>query len=104
MIKSTKFKYNPKTIQYVNQKSIDFLKSDITENEKQKEKKKNNSLDKINKKNKKTLDAEKIAYNKSKEAPKIYLFTEAEKELFKKIVPDNLLIILMINILKKKQK
>lgn len=90
LIKSTKFKYNPKTIQYVNQKSIDFLKSDITENEKQKEKEKNNSLDKINKKNKKTLDAEKIAYNKSKEAPKIYLFTEAEKELFKKIVPDNL--------------
>ena len=89
LIKSTKFRYNPKTIQCVNKKSIDFLKSDITENEKEKEKEKNqnNSLDKINKK---TLDAEKIAYNKIKEGPKVYLFTEAEKELFKKIVPDNL--------------
>ena len=87
LIKSTKFRYNPKRIQYINKKSIDFLKSDITENEKEKN---NNSSSKTNKKNIKTLDAEKIANNKRKEGPKIYLFTEAEKELFKKIVPDNL--------------
>ena len=86
ILKNIVNKHDLKDVQFVSQKSYDFLKNQMVEDGKGKL---NNSYDKINKGN---LEEEKVENNnnKNKDNIKVYLFTEAEKELFKKIVPNEL--------------
>ena len=51
----------------------------------------NKSSGKINKEDLEGKDE--VDNNKNKETQKVYLFTEAEKEIFKRIVPNELLAI-----------
>ena len=85
VLNNSKNKYVAKDNQFINHRSYNFIKKEVNENEKERL---NNSLNKTDKKdlNKKKG---KINYNNSDDQ-KIYLFTEAEKEIFKKIVPNDL--------------
>ena len=78
MLKSTKNKYDSRKVQTINHRSYNFLQSDINDKFK---KKTNNSSDK----NKET----EVEKTNKKEGHNIYLFTEAEKEVFKKLVPND---------------
>jgi hypothetical protein len=84
ILQNTKNRYNFKDVELVNKKSYDFLKNEMNENDK---KKFNKSQGKRIKKN---LEEEKIGNNKKKDIQNVYLFTEAEKEVFQKIVPNEL--------------
>ena len=84
ILQNTKNRYNFKDVELVNKKSYDFLKNEMNENDK---KKFNKSKGKRIKKN---LEEEKIGNNKKKDIQNVYLFTEAEKEVFQKIVPNEL--------------
>ena len=75
VLQNTKNKYDFKDVELVNKKSYDFLKNEMIETER---------------KIRKDLEEEKIGNNKGKDAMKVYLFTEAEKEVFQKIMPNEL--------------
>ena len=75
VLQNTKNKYDFKDVELVNKKSYDFLKNEMIETER---------------KIRKDLEEEKIGNNKGKDAMKVYLFTEAEKEVFQKIIPNEL--------------
>ena len=87
MLNNAKNKYDSKNGQFIIQRSYNLLKGEIDENEKEKERV-NKSSGKINKDD---LGGEdEVNNNKNKETQKVYLFTEAEKEVFKRIVPNEL--------------
>ena len=75
VLQNTKNKYDFKDVELVNKKSYDFLKNEMIETER---------------KIRKDLEEEKIGNNKGKDAMKVYLFTEAEKEVFQKIMPNEI--------------
>ena len=75
VLQNTKNKYDFKDVELVNKKSYDFLKNEMIETER---------------KIRKDLEEEKIGNNKGKDTMKVYLFTEAEKEVFQKIMPNEL--------------
>ena len=75
VLQNTKNKYDFKDVELVNKKSYDFLKNEMIETER---------------KIRKDLEEEKIENNKGKDSLKVYLFTEAEKEVFQKIMPNEL--------------
>ena len=75
VLQNTKNKYDFKDVELVNKKSYDFLKNEMIETER---------------KIRKDLEEEKIGNNKGKDSLKVYLFTEAEKEVFQKIMPNEL--------------
>jgi len=75
VLQNTKNKYDFKDVELVNKKSYDFLKNEMIETER---------------KIRKDLEEEKIGNNKGKDSLKVYLFTEAEKEVFQKIIPNEL--------------
>ena len=75
VLQNTKNKYDFKDVELVNKKSYDFLKNEMIETER---------------KIRKDLEEEKIGNNKGKDSMKVYLFTEAEKEVFQKIMPNEL--------------
>ena len=75
VLQNTKNKYDFKDVELVNKKSYDFLKNEMIETER---------------KIRKDLEEEKIGNNKGKDAMKVYLFTEAEKEVFQKIIPNEI--------------
>jgi len=75
VLQNTKKKYDFKDVELVNKKSYDFLKNEMIETER---------------KIRKDLEEEKIGNNKGKDAMKVYLFTEAEKEVFQKIMPNEI--------------
>lgn len=80
MLKSTKNKYDSKKVQTINHRSYNFLQNELNKNL---EKKRNNSS---NKNRNQEIEVEK---SNKKEGPNVYLFTEAEKEVFKKLVPNS---------------
>ena len=76
MLKVTKNKYDSKKVKTISYRSYNFLQNGLNENNK---KKRNNSSD-VKEEEGETEDTNK--HN-------IYLFTEAEKEVFKKLVPNS---------------
>ena len=85
MLENATNRYNAKNVIFINQRSYNFIKNEINENEKERL---NNSSDKINKED--LEEGKPKGNNKNKDTQNVYLFTEAEKEIFKKIVPEDL--------------
>ena len=84
LLQSTDNKYDFKNVHYVNHKTYNYIKNQIYENEKEKL---NNLSDE---RKKEELEEGNIGNNKKKNEPNFYLFTDAEKEVFKKIIPNDL--------------
>lgn len=78
LMKTTKNKYDSRKVKTITHRSYNFLQNEMNDNMK---KKRNNS----SKQNQEVNENEKT--NK-KEKNNVYLFTEAEKEVFKKLVPN----------------
>ena len=78
LMKTTKNKYDSRKVKTITHRSYNFLQNEMNDNTK---KKRNNS----SKQNQEVNENEKT--NK-KEKNNVYLFTEAEKEVFKKLVPN----------------
>ena len=84
LLQNTDNKYDFQSAHYVNHKTYNYIKNQIYENEKEKL---HNLSDE---KRKEDLEEGYIGNNRNKNEKNFYLFTEAEKEVFKKIIPNEL--------------